>query len=107
MSFVTFETNTTMIANANRGLTDRHIRRLEKERDKMENDIRGSWDRALGRYGLPEDPDGWVHWSMQKLRAWNFIKYGTGFLCLLTDLATVALTSGFKSFTWATSRRRR
>ena len=91
-----------MIANAKqRGLTDRHIRRLEKERDKMENDIRGSWDRALGRYGLPEDPDGWVHWSMQKLRAWNFIKYGTGFLLSsLTDLATVALTSGFKSFTW-------
>ena len=75
-----------MIANAKqRGLTDRHIRRLEKERDKMENDIRGSWDRALGRYGLPEDPDGWVHWSMQKLRAWNFIKYGTGFSLVVAD----------------------
>ena len=91
-----------MIANAReRGLTNRHIRRLEKERDKMESDIRGSWDRALGRYGLPEDPDSIVHWSMQKLRAWNFIKYGTGFLLSsLTDLATVTLTSGFHSFTW-------
>jgi len=91
-----------MITNARqRGLTDRYIRRLEKERDKMESDIRGSWDRALGRYGLPEDPDSFVHWSMQKLRAWNFIKYGTGFLLSsLTDLATVSLTSGFHSYTW-------
>ena len=75
---------------------DKYIRRLETERTERIKDIQGSWEKHLGIHGLPDDPDGFIHWSLQKLRAWNFIKYGTGFLVSsLTDPASVALTSGF------------
>ena len=75
---------------------DKYIRRLEAERTERIKDIQGSWEKHLGIHGLPDDPDGFIHWSLQKLRAWNFIKYGTGFLVSsLTDPASVALTSGF------------
>ena len=86
-----------MIANARkRGLTDRYIKSLEKERDAMTRDVQGVWERTLGMHGLPEDSEGFINWTLQKLRAWNFVKYGTGFLVSsLTDPASVALTSGF------------
>ena len=75
---------------------DKYIRRLEAERDGRIKDIQGSWEKHLGIHALPDDPDGFIHWSLQKLRAMNFIKYGTGFLISsLTDPASVALTSGF------------
>ena len=75
---------------------DKYIKRLTKERDSMEETIRGSWERTLGHHLLPDEPEAWAHWGLQKLRAWNFIKYGTGFLISsLTDPASVALTSGF------------
>ena len=84
-----------------RGLTEKHIARLEKEQKMVKETIEGSWDKMLGRHALPEDPDSWLVWTHEKLRAWNYIKYGTGFLISsLTDLATVTLTGGFHSFTW-------
>ena len=75
---------------------EKYIARLKDEMNGRIEDIKGLWDRQLGLHGLPDDPDGYIHWSLQKLRALNFIKYGTGFLVSsLTDPASVALTAGF------------
>tara|TARA_R100001594_G_scaffold38894_1_gene70355 strand:+ start:2514 stop:6707 length:4194 start_codon:yes stop_codon:yes gene_type:complete len=82
--------------NKNLKNPEKRAQQLEKEGARMVKDIEGSWERMLGQHGLPDDPEGFIHWSLQKLRALNFIKYGTGFLISsLTDPASVALTSGF------------
>ena len=86
-----------LLANArSRNLTPRYIRQLEREKRGALSRAEGVWNRALGRYGLPQDPDGFLHWSTGTLRAWNYVMYGSGFLLTsLTDLASVALTTGF------------
>ena len=82
-----------------RNLSDRHIRGLEKERENMIKDVEVAWDKHLGQYAIPEDPDSFIMWGMEKLRSWNYLKYGTGFIIpSITDLATVTLTSSFHSF---------
>ena len=58
------------------------------------------WDRALGRYGAPENADDFLHYATGLTRAYNYAMYGTGFLLSsVTDIASVALTTGF-GFIW-------
>ena len=86
----------------------KHVAKLIKERDNRIKDIQGLWERHLGIHALPDSAEGGLHWSLQKLRAWNFIKYGTGFLVSsLTDPASVALTSGFHAMSRDTMRATR
>ncbi len=81
--------------------SEKYIKSLERERDNRLKDVDGLWDRALGRAGMIQDPDDVLHWSMAKLRDWNFIKYGGGFLLTsITDIANVALVTGFHALTW-------
>ena len=92
-------------ANKNLKNPEKRAAQLEKESARIQKDIEASWDRLLGRYGLPDDPEGFLHYSYQKLRALNFIKYGTGFLISsLTDPASVALTSGFHALSYTNMR---
>lgn len=75
--------------------------RLKNERESALRDIRGMRDRLLGRYQVPNDPAARaMSWGSKKLREWNFLRFGGGFLVSsLTDLATVALTAGFGGMT--------
>ncbi len=93
-----------LIANArSRNLTDRYIKRLEREKDGLVGQngrVQGLWDRALGRYGAPENADDFLHYATGLTRAYNYAMYGTGFLLSsVTDIASVALTTGF-GFIW-------
>ena len=90
-----------MLQDANvRGLSDKHKKSIVNEQRSMKKTVRGVWERHLGIHELPRDPDSMGHWSMKKLREWNFIRYGTGFLISsLTDLATVTMHVGFGALT--------
>jgi len=94
-----------IIADArNRNLTPRYIKQLQREKDGAVKRAEGLWQRALGRYCVPQDPDGFLHWATGMTRAYNYAMYGTGFLLSsITDIASVALTTGF-GFMWKGGR---
>ena len=98
-----------MIVEARRkGRTEKHIKSLDNEKTRMIEKTEGLWDRHLGVHALPEDPDSFIIWGMEKLRSLNFIKYGTGFIIpSMTDLSTVALTSGFHALSMDTMKAMR
>ena len=98
-----------MIVEARRkGRTEKHIKSLDNEKTRMIEKTEGLWDRHLGVHALPEDPDSFIIWGMEKLRSLNFIKYGTGFIIpSMTDLSTVALTSGFHALSLDTMKAMR
>lgn len=80
------------------GASERQLASIDNEMRAAERDIEGLWERLLGRYGLPGDPDSGLFWALQQFRAYNFLRYGAGFLVSsTTDLANVALNTGFRN----------
>lgn len=78
----------------------RQRRRLERQLEIAENDIKNGFKRQLGVLGLPSSPDDWIPWLTQQARAFNYVRYGSGFLIPSTaDLSNVVFTSGFGTFT--------
>lgn len=78
------------------GASEKQIASLENEWKMAEQDIEGLWLRLLGRYKLPDSTDNVFHWVGQTFRAYNFTRFGAGFLLSsITDMANVALTVGF------------
>jgi hypothetical protein len=80
-------------------------RSLEGERDRAVKDIENTIKRQLGILGLPQNPES-VGWNiLGNLRAYNYVRYGTGFLISsLTDLSNMVLTTGFGTFTYKNMR---
>lgn len=87
------------------GKTQRHINKLEAERDKMVEFTGNSIKKVMGVLDMPDNPQGLLTWLGSKAREFNFIRYGSGFLIpSLTDPANVMLTSGFKTLAYRNLR---
>lgn len=86
-----------IIAKAKRaGRTKRHIAKLERNKRRHMEYVEKGVKRQLGLLELPRDSEGVLSYLMNKSREFNYIRYGSGFLIpSITDLANVALTSGF------------
>ena len=91
-----------LILQAEQAGKPRLVRKLQKEQRTFlgeaggDGDIVKGFKRQFGRLDLPNDPESVLGWVMGKAREFNFIRYGSGFLIAsLTDVANVALTSGF------------
>lgn len=78
------------------GRTPRHIAKLERNKRRHMEYVEKGVKRQLGLLELPRDSEGVLSYLMNKSREFNYIRYGSGFLIpSITDLANVALTSGF------------
>lgn len=75
------------------GVTDPKARgALENERAAAVRDLRAAKDRLLDRTNPGLDRDGWLYWTSQKMRQYNFLRFGPGMLVSsLMDTATFAL----------------
>lgn len=78
----------------------RLVKKLEKERKKATSDVENGIKRQLGILGLAKSADsGWAFMG-QLARAFNYVRYGSGFLIpSQADLSNVFFTSGFGTFT--------
>ncbi len=66
--------------------------KIANERESAKRDVIDLRDRILGRARIPDDPESWVTWGMNKLRQLNFVRFAAGFpIASLTDLATSVL----------------
>ena len=83
----------------------RLIKKLEKEREKAAADVENGIKRQLGILGLSQNADsGWAFMG-QLARAFNYVRYGSGFLIpSQADLSNVFFTSGFGTFTLKNGR---
>ena len=71
---------------------------LQKEKAAIREQLEGVDGRLRGTYKLPDDPDSFGNWILQKARQYNYVRFGAGFLVSsMTDVANVTLTTGFKS----------
>ena len=91
-----------MIAKAQReGVTKKQINTLDNERLKAVKDVELGVRRQLGQLDLPADPESLLNFTMQKVREFNYIRYGSGFVIpSLTDLSNTALTTGFGTMSY-------
>jgi hypothetical protein len=95
-----------IIAKAVRdGRTDRHIQSIRKRRDRRVEDVKNGILRHLGVLGMPKDSEGWFTWLGKTARAFNYVRYGSGFLLpSTTDMANVVFTSGWGTYSYKNLR---
>ena len=91
-----------MIAKATReGASVKEITKLNNQRQAATRDVEAGVKRQLGQLGLPADPESLLNFTMQKVREFNYIRYGSGFVIpSLTDLSNTVLTTGFGTMSY-------
>lgn len=76
--------------------SDKLRNRLVAERDAVKADVEMIRDRLLGRAMLPDDPESFATWGMNKVRQQTYLRFAAGFpLSSLTDVSSGILHVGF------------
>lgn len=82
-------------AMARAAKTDKERRRLHKERDTVQKDLGASYEMIMGRYRMPETPNGFLDNAAKELRKFQFTtKLGMMTISALPDLGHIIMRRG-------------